>query len=346
MLLITGILATLLIVLIGTYLWQIQKSYDFFLRRNIPGPKPSLFFGNYLEVIRNKGLVFVVKQWTKKYGRIFGYFEGHTPIVVVSDPDILQDIFIKSFSKFHSRRPSPFVDPNAKVVSLFNSIGLRWKRQRFVLNPTFSSVKLKQMSPLIQHSIQMFMSKLNEYCDKNESFDIFTFYKRFTMDTIWSCGFGLDTDMQNNPHDPYLINSQKVFQRNALRRVAFLLVLLVTELKPILVKVFRTLSIGINLIRQCIPATKRLMEGNPVLWITKQADEMIEKRKQIGHTGRTDILQLMIDSMSDSDSIDDHSGSHEKTDDNEEIEAPLVRKITKHEISANVFLFSKSIVFT
>ena len=35
----------------------------------------------------------------------------------------------------------------------------------------------------------------------------------------------------------------------------------------------------------------------------KQAYGMIEKRKQIGHTGRTDLLQLMLESVSDEDFI-------------------------------------------
>ncbi|CAF1169661.1 unnamed protein product [Rotaria sp. Silwood1] len=152
-----------------------------------------------------------MKEWTKKYGRIFGYFEGHTPILVVSDPNILQDMFITSFSNFNSHREYVFDNPHEKEGHLFTAQGLRWKRQRFVINPTFSSAKLKQMSPLINHSIDALMKKLTEQYQLGEPFDIYAFLKRFTMDTIWSCAFGLDTDMQNNPNDPYLIQSQRVF---------------------------------------------------------------------------------------------------------------------------------------
>ena len=90
-----------------------------------------------------------INKWTEKYGRIFGYFEGHTPILVVSDPDVLQDVFIKSFSNFHSRRAFPLENRHAKNLHLLCATGLRWKRQRFVINPTFSSAKLKQMTPLM-----------------------------------------------------------------------------------------------------------------------------------------------------------------------------------------------------
>ncbi|CAF1488168.1 unnamed protein product [Rotaria sordida] len=173
-----------------------------------------------MELMKTKRFTLSIKEWTKKYGRIFGYFEGHTPILLVSDPDILQDIFIKSFSNFHSHRPIVFDDPHMKSCHLFNAQSLRWKRQRFIINPTFSSAKLKQMSPLINRSVTALMKKLTEQYQSGQSFDIYAFLKRFTMDTIWSCGFGLDTDMQNNPNDRYLIQSQRVFSAECFLMIA------------------------------------------------------------------------------------------------------------------------------
>jgi cytochrome P450 len=303
MFLVTSILVALLCIIVVAYLWHIRKVYDFFIRLNIPGPPPILFFGNFLEILKKRGSSLAIKQWTDKYGHIFGYFEGHTPVLVVSDPDVLQDVFIKSFSKFHYRRPSPFADQQSKDVSLFNAVGLRWKRQRFVLNPTFSSAKLKQMSPLINCSVKMLMNKMTEQCDRGEPFDIYAYYKRFTMDTIWSCGFGLDTDMQNNVNDPYLLNSQQFFSRDKIRRVIFVFVFSINELRKIGGIIFQLLGIIRYWLRRYIPVTKRLINENPRIWIMKQANEMIEKRKQIGHTSRTDLLQLMLDSVSDEDFI-------------------------------------------
>ncbi|CAF4002136.1 unnamed protein product, partial [Rotaria sordida] len=219
----TSILIAVFITLVVVYLWHIHRTYSFFIRLGIPGPSTTFFFGNFPEFIKTKRLSLCLKEWTKKYGRVFGYFEGHTPILIVSDPNILQDIFITSFSNFHSHREYTFDQPHEKEGHLFIAQGLRWKRQRFVINPTFSSIKLKQMSPLINHSIDALMKKLTEQYQLGEPFDIYAFLKRFTMDTIWSCGFGLDTDMQNNPNDPYLIQSQRVFSaENAYRKIVLL----------------------------------------------------------------------------------------------------------------------------
>ena len=78
---------------------------------------------------------------------------------------------------------------------------------------------------------------------------------------------------------------------------------------------------------------------------------MIEKRKDIGHNDRTNLLQLMLESMSDEDFIEvfvqfvflfsrDFPASFEKSDDTK-VEAPLIRKSTKHEVASNIFLFSE-----
>jgi hypothetical protein len=74
----------------------------------LSGPTPRFFFGNAIELFtHNRHSSACLAEWTKKYGKIYGYFIGHTPIICVSDPDFLQEVFIKKFSHFHSRRPLP-----------------------------------------------------------------------------------------------------------------------------------------------------------------------------------------------------------------------------------------------
>ncbi|CAF3501695.1 unnamed protein product [Rotaria sp. Silwood1] len=232
------------------------------------------------EVIKTRRLSLTIKNWTETYGRIFGYFEGHTPILVISDPDILQDVFIKSFSNFHSRRTFPLQDPKSKDVHLFSATSLRWKRHRFIINPIFSSAKLKQMTPLIHRSVLTFMKKMSEESNKGQPFDIYAYYKRFTMDTIWSCGFGLDTNMQNNINDPYLIYSQQMFGENRNIRLIMLLNMFITELNQL----WRAIYIhGGNIrywLRYYIPIAKKFIQENPSTWILQEARQFINTREK------------------------------------------------------------------
>ena len=300
MLSLTSFLVVLLLIVIVTYLWHIRQAYTFFTKLNIPGPPPVLFFGNFLDVFKSRRLSLNIQQWTKKYGRIFGYYEGHTPILVISDPDILQDIFIKSFSNFHSRRSFPLSDSNNRRVSLFLATGLRWKRQRFILNPTFSSAKLKQMTPLVHQTVSTLMSKMSDEQKKGQPFDIYAYFKRFTMDTIWSCAFGVDTDMQNNINDPYLSHSQAMFSDQMNQRIIVLLALLINELNLLWRAINLSTGYAIYWIRDHFPITQRFISENSATWITKQTFKIMEKKQQaVGQTKRTDLLQLMLESASD-----------------------------------------------
>ncbi|CAF1089703.1 unnamed protein product, partial [Rotaria sordida] len=307
-------------------------------RLGIPGPPPRFFFGNFLDIIKTTRLSLKIQEWTKQYGEIFGYFEGHTPILVISDPDILQDIFIKSFSNFHSRREFAFDEPYAKNAHLFITKGLRWKRQRSIMNPTFSSLKLKQMSTLMNRCVDTLMKKMAEQQRLDQPFDIFPFFKRFTMDIIWSCGFSLDRDMQNNSNDPYFVQSQRLFDVQNSTAKLMICSIFFTEFKWIWNKLFRCDNAIRYWLRHYLPVTRKFINDEPATWIENQAEQLIKKRLELGNTNRMDLLQLMLKSASDDNFIEDQPARDATTVDMNS-ESPLVRKLTKHEIASNILLF-------
>ena len=50
----------------------------------------------------------IIKEFHDKLFFFLRYFEGYTPIIVTSDPDAAQQILIKDFHKFHSRKVNHF----------------------------------------------------------------------------------------------------------------------------------------------------------------------------------------------------------------------------------------------
>lgn len=178
----TGVLLAVLVCLIIAYLWNVKSKYDYFKRRNLSGPPPTYLFGHYLTFWSTRSYSRELEKWTKQYGSIYGLFEGTRPVYVVSDVDFLQEVYIKQFASFHSRRVPFIMKPVAGQKShLFAAQGDTWRRQRHVINPTFSTGKLKQMSPLVNQCIQSLMNKLAE---NNDEFNIYDLYKRLTMDVI------------------------------------------------------------------------------------------------------------------------------------------------------------------
>ena len=179
-------LITIVIGLVTIYWWRTNERYKYFQKRGIPGPSPQFFFGHYKTLWSTKAYSQLLKQWTEKYGSIYGLFVGRTPMYVVSDVDFLEEVYIKQFSAFHSRLIANILrDESDGKIHLFRATGARWRRQRHVINPTFSAAKLKLMTPLVNGCIEALMNKVHQISTNDESeFNIYDLYKRLTMDVI------------------------------------------------------------------------------------------------------------------------------------------------------------------
>jgi hypothetical protein len=300
------LLLSIFVCLLAIYLIHIYRCYSFFKQRGISGPQPTFLLGNLADFVRTKRISISIQNWTKQFGRIYGYFEGHTPVLVVSDPDILHEIFIKHFSKFHSRRQFPLEDRRTtKGVHLFSATGDTWRRQRAIINPTFSSLKMKRMLPTIDDCIATLIIKLKECMQtSSEGFDIYKLYKCLTMDLIWRCCFGIKTDMQSNPDDPYLQRSQEVFARENSTYLATLLAIFIPELQPIWLAGHVWFNGMKARLRCLLPMGEKLIDDDPSEWLKDNVDYFIEKAKiyqanNIDYNENviksTDLIHLMLD---------------------------------------------------
>jgi cytochrome P450 family 3 subfamily A len=300
------LLLFIFVCLLAIYLVHIHRCYDFFKQLGINGPQPTFLLGNLADFARTKRISVSIQNWTAQFGRIYGYFEGHTPVLVVSDPDILHNVFIKNFSKFHSRRQFPLEDRRTtKGVHLFSATGDEWRRQRAIINPTFSPLKIKRMLPMINDCISTFITKLEE-CKKSssEGFDIYRLYKCLTMDLIWRCCFGIKTDMQSDPNDPYLKRSQEVFARESGTFLATLLAIFIPELRPIWLACHCWVNNIKTQLRSLLPLGEKFIDDDPSEWLKDNVDYFIKKAKlyQENHHDyndnlikSTDLIHLMLD---------------------------------------------------
>lgn len=178
----TIVLLAIIICIFAAYIWTLKSRYNYFVLRNIPSPPAKFFFGHYLSLWNTRSYGRQIEEWARQYGPIYGLFEGTRPMYVVSDVDFLQEVFIKQFSSFHSRRNHFLqVALQKQGLNLFFTEGSHWRRQRHVINPTFSAAKLKVATPLMNKCIGSMMKKLDEM---DGEFNIYVLYKRLTMDVI------------------------------------------------------------------------------------------------------------------------------------------------------------------
>ncbi|GMT24664.1 hypothetical protein PFISCL1PPCAC_15961, partial [Pristionchus fissidentatus] len=95
------------LIILGTALFLAYRYYSgrnrYWSDRGIPGPEPELFFGNLRAVWSyDKPCPLVLKEWTKQYGKVYGYLSGQRPLWVISDFSLLNEIYVKRFSNFYA----------------------------------------------------------------------------------------------------------------------------------------------------------------------------------------------------------------------------------------------------
>ncbi|XP_031247056.1 cytochrome P450 3A11-like, partial [Mastomys coucha] len=93
------------------------RKHGLFKNQGIPGPKPLPFLGTVLNYY--KGFWKFDMECYKKYGKIWGLFDGQMPLFAIMDPEMIKNVLVKEcFSVFTNRRDFGPVGMMGKAVSI------------------------------------------------------------------------------------------------------------------------------------------------------------------------------------------------------------------------------------
>ncbi|XP_078096280.1 cytochrome P450 3A30-like [Mustelus asterias] len=274
--------------------WYSVLPYGLFKRIGVPGPRPLPFVGTFHHY--RKGLFGFDVECYKKYGKMWGIYDGRQPILSLADPDLVKTIFIKEFyTLFTNRRDFGLNGPLTDSILIVKDD--HWKRIRSVLSPTFTSGRLKEMCPIIKHYTENLVKNAEKKAKLNESADMKDIFGNYSMDVITSTAFSVDVDSINNPNDVFIVNVKKLVSFNFFNPVLVLAV--------------------------AIPAVIPLLTKLGFSFFPRDVNEFFmnflrslkAKRQKNVHTERVDFLQLMVDSQmseTSSQNQDDISKSTDK----------------------------------
>ncbi|CAD6196011.1 unnamed protein product [Caenorhabditis auriculariae] len=98
------------------------------------------------------------QQWHQEFGPTFGIFLGKQLQIVVSEEEMLKEIFIKNFNNFSDRCVPGLFKYNQLNFSLLQATKANgWKESRSTISPTFSTGKMKAMHETIQDKNRGFL---------------------------------------------------------------------------------------------------------------------------------------------------------------------------------------------
>ncbi|KAF6035234.1 CYP3A4 [Bugula neritina] len=284
-------------IVITLLYWYGTATYGYFKSRGVPY-KPAYipFLGDVIEYLTVPHTI-IQRRTMKRYpGKVYGTFQGRTPVLQVANAEFVKEITIKEFSSFTNRRD--LVDEDSIAG---NHIGMirddHWKHVRSLLSPTFTSGKLKQMYSVIQGCSDKFVKHLKS--TQAEPIAIKNYTAGYTMDVIASTAFGLDIDSQERTDHPFIYHAKSFFfrpkdDRFSSKLSSFLgiviLLLCPKTLKRILARFVDVSFLGAETMEYF---------GNILNTVFSQTQSQLEKRK--------DFISMCSDKVVDLDKVDKDS---------------------------------------
>ncbi|CAI9108283.1 OLC1v1007852C1 [Oldenlandia corymbosa var. corymbosa] len=114
---------------------------------------------------------------------------GPTPAIIIKDPKLLKEIFLKP-NIFQKANSNPLI--RLLVQGLFTAQGEKWTKDRRLINPAFHMEKIKLMVPAFRLGVDEMLAKWEESLSPQGlcNLDVWPFLQTLTADAISHTAFG------------------------------------------------------------------------------------------------------------------------------------------------------------
>ncbi|XP_018416380.1 PREDICTED: cytochrome P450 3A9-like isoform X1 [Nanorana parkeri] len=251
--------------------------YGVFKKLGVPGPFPLPYIGTFLEY--RKGVAQYDMECFKKYGKLWGLYDGRQAVLAILDPVIIKTILVKEcYTNFTNRRNFGLNGPFDSALTIAEDD--QWKRIRTVLSPTFTSGKLKEMFQIMKDYSNTLVKNIQVYVDKDEPCPMKDVLGAYSMDVVTSSSFGVHVDSLNKPNDPFVTKTKQL-----LKLGLFSPLLIFVVLFPFIRPVLEWMNVS-------------LFPEDFLNFYMNAITRFKEKRQKEDHSG-VDFLQLMLDSRTE-----------------------------------------------
>ena len=317
-------------------LWLVYTHYFrpyHIIKRGIrlSGPSPKVYSGNCSELAK-LGYLKSITKWMSQYGPTFICYFGIRPVIMTEDLEVIKSVMVKNFDNFINRAYIPSLYMTGKTRGLLNLRDEQWRRVRRILAPTFSSKKLRMMSPFIQESCERLRNKMAAVSDTDSSVDVWEWFGIFTMEVILATAFSRDISSHSGKENPLIKAAASVFQSMSGRISGDNAIL------ERVIMVFSHFPWSVPFLRYFARRTKTARNWD---YLYETALKLIEDRRNTMTTTGSraqDLLQLMLEAHDDDNGEKSTTGAYLS---NEEIVGEVVTFILAgYETTSNALSYT------
>ncbi|KAI1298608.1 Cytochrome P450 3A21 [Halotydeus destructor] len=264
-------------LVVYTYLWY-RKTYSFWSRRGVNGPTPWPIVGNLWPLFFNSYKKVDLAN-LKKYGKIYGYYEGTQPVLAISDPVILEKIYITNHQDFPNFLELTSPDP-LDSNQIMAQEGLNWKRHRSIVSSCFSSSKMKnaaEKTRVCKKALVKYLHSLN-----GGEVDAKSVFRLYALDVVGKVVFSVEVNAFENQNSQMVKSVGDFF-------VGF---------------TAWNLFVLSNFPSWVTPYLAKSMNSEDTMAYAKQFVAHVVNGRKDGKDKSDDFVQILVDATSDKDKIE------------------------------------------
>ncbi|XP_014287734.1 cytochrome P450 3A25 [Halyomorpha halys] len=205
-----------IVVLVVTLCLSYSWLFGFWDRRNVFNVKFELTRHVVTKLLKNEHSQDFFTDLYRKYKSegLVGFYAVFTPMLLVTDPELVKTVIVKDFNKFHdtAMEMKKDVDP-LFALNPFVAKGMeKWKELRSIQASNMTAVRFKEIIPIMYRVAENMVNYLTE--KKMEPVAAKELSFLYTVDNSCSCGFGIEPSAFTDPENNFVkyANSEKIFK--------------------------------------------------------------------------------------------------------------------------------------
>ncbi|KAK8778564.1 hypothetical protein V5799_020096 [Amblyomma americanum] len=190
---------TFLVFAASLLFWWVRRAFTFWSDKGIA----HLTFWQYLRFsydIFTKPLNEVLLRTYKRYGRVYGSYQGMAPTLVVGDAEILREVLVTKFRNFSDRSEAQRVGSDLWRKSILNLSGDEWKKARNIFTPALTATRLRTIVVKAKTIAEKLTTRIVDAAKKNEPVNFSELVNHTALDTTAALNYSLDLDSKNEPN--------------------------------------------------------------------------------------------------------------------------------------------------